>query len=100
MGFFGFARLRDVDACGSGVSVSSPAHLYAVGDLVTRDGSDLHLVEWLSDDRFAGMFRCVQAPAGRWTDEGATESNLTRRYSFVRTPGEDELGTLRSGLHD
>ncbi len=75
-------------------SLSRP---YGVGDLVTRDGTDLHLVEWVSKDWFDGEFRCVQAPALGWTVKGTVESNLTRRYSFVKTPSQEELRSFNEG---
>jgi len=64
---------------------------FALGDLVTRDGSDLHLVVDLTEDGYSGDFICVQAPTLGWIEVGETESNLARRYSFVRTPAPGEF---------
>lgn len=59
---------------------------FALGDIVTRDGTDLHLVTRLDDDGHSGQFLCVQAPRTGWISEGESESNLARRYSYVCTP--------------
>ena len=64
---------------------------FALGDLVTRDGSDLHLVTCLTEDGFSGDFLCVQAPDTGWISVGETESNLAWRYTFVRTPAPGEF---------
>lgn len=61
---------------------------FSVGDVVTRDGSDLHLVTYLTEDGFSGDFLCIRAPATGWIEVGETESNLARRYSFVRLLGQ------------
>ena len=85
-------RVLESDVLAAGVQRSQNAD-FALGDLVTRDGSDLHLVTYLTEDGFSGDFLCVQAPNTGWIAVGETESNLARRYSFVRTPapGEFEL---------
>jgi hypothetical protein len=51
------------------------------GDLVTRDGTDLHLVRDITDDGFSAEFVCVVAPETGWIREGESESNLCRRYT-------------------
>lgn len=59
---------------------------FAVGDFVTRDGSDVHVVESIDDDDSAYdtfTVRCVKAPASGWIDVGETEFNLMRRYRKV-----------------
>ena len=56
---------------------------FAVGDYVTRDGSDVQLVRDLTDDGFCGTFVCVVAPSSGWCAVGDDESNLCRRYSRV-----------------
>ncbi len=68
---------------------------YGVGDLVTRDGTDVHKVISLEPDGFAGEFVCVVEPALRgneetpWITLGDTQYNLCRRYSLVEEPGTD-----------
>jgi hypothetical protein len=56
---------------------------FAVGDYVTRDGSDVQLVKDLTDDGFCGTFVCVVAPSSGWCAVGEDEFNLCRRYSRV-----------------
>jgi len=54
-----------------------------VGDYVTRDGTDVHLVTYLTDDGTFGDFKCIREPSEKWTDVGDTESNISRRYTFL-----------------
>jgi len=56
---------------------------FAVGDYVTRDGSDLQLVESLDWDGYCGTFKCVVAPSSGWCEVGETEFNLCGRYKRV-----------------
>lgn len=56
---------------------------FAVGDYVTRDGSDVQLVKDLTEDGFCGTFVCVVAPSSGWCAVGEDEFNLCRRYSRV-----------------
>jgi len=58
---------------------------YRVGDFVTRGGDDLHEVLYLSEDGHSGDFKCVEEPENGWTKLGEVESNLARRYTFVRS---------------
>lgn len=67
---------------------------YGVGDYVTRDGTDIHIVVSLNSERAdAGEFRCVVEPAiyggdtDPWIRKGETEFNLTRRYDPVDYSG-------------
>lgn len=59
---------------------------YTIGDHVTRDGTDVHVVDYLSEDGFSGSFRCIVAPKSGWIDAGEVEDNLARRYSRVEPP--------------
>lgn len=63
---------------------------YGVGDYVTRDGTDVHIVISLNDKRAdAGEFQCVIEPAiyegtdEPWIKKGEIETNLTRRYDPI-----------------
>ena len=65
---------------------------YEVGDLVTRDGTDIH---WVVDhngspghapDGFTVV--CVKAPASGWIEVSEEEFNVCRRYEPV-APTED-----------
>lgn len=53
---------------------------YGIGDLVTRDGSDVHRV--IEEDDGYGCIRveCVVAPKSGWIKVGETELNLAGRY--------------------
>ncbi|MCJ2046337.1 hypothetical protein MKK58_17620 [Methylobacterium sp. J-078] len=71
---------------------------FAVGDLVTRDGTDVHrVVSHNGSDGHApdGMtVVCVKAPASGWTEVGEEEFNVCRRYEWVEpvecpAPGRD-----------
>lgn len=56
---------------------------FAVGDYVTRDGSDVQFVRELNEDGSCGFFVCVVAPSSGWCAVGEEEFNLCRRYSRV-----------------
>jgi len=56
---------------------------FKVGDIVTRDGTDLHRVTATSSDGQQINVVCIQAPSEPWCKIGDTESNLARRYSHA-----------------
>lgn len=57
---------------------------YGIGDLVTRDGTDVQRVISLDGDGAdTGEFECVKAPASGWCKVGEIEFNLTRRYAPI-----------------
>lgn len=60
---------------------------YEVGDLVTRDGTDVHRVVSHngSDGRAPDAFTvvCIKAPSEPWTEVGEEEFNTCSRYSPV-----------------
>lgn len=56
---------------------------FKVGDKVTRDGSDIHVVEAVEGDWGLIVVRCIKAPVSGWINVGETESNLPRRYTLV-----------------
>lgn len=58
--------------------------LWKAGDIVTRDGTDEHRINYFSWDRSMMEVECVKAPSQPWTEVGLPEWNLTRRYEFVR----------------
>lgn len=60
---------------------------FGVGDLVTRDGTDVQrCIDLQGDGADVGVFVCVVAPKPwadgepAWCAVGDTETNLTRRY--------------------
>lgn len=55
----------------------------AVGDYVSRDGTDVHLVQSLDSDAYHGSFVCVVRPSSGWCAVGEVEPNVCRRYSRV-----------------
>lgn len=63
---------------------------FEVGDLVTRDGTDIHRVvshngsPGYAPDAFTVV--CVKAPPGGWTEVGEEEFNVCRRYDWVEQP--------------
>jgi hypothetical protein len=63
---------------------------FEVGDLVTRDGTDIHRVVSHngSDDHAPDGFTvvCVKAPADGWTEVGEEEFNVCDRYEWVEQP--------------
>jgi hypothetical protein len=69
---------------------------FAVGDYVTRDGSDVQLVKDLTDDGFCGTFVCVVAPSSGWCAVGEEECNLCRRYTRVDFKPNDQVKPGRS----
>lgn len=67
---------------------------FEVGDLVTRDGTDIHrVVDHNGSDGHApdGMtVVCVKAPSGGWTKVGEEEFNVCRRYEWLDEAIEGE----------
>lgn len=54
---------------------------FSVGDVVTRDGTDEHLIYGV--DMNIDVI-CIKAPSLPWTKYGETESNSPWRYTLVR----------------
>ncbi len=54
-----------------------------IGDVVSRDGTDEHLVYHVNDAGDLIGVVCIKEPSSDWTKIGETERNLTRRYSFI-----------------
>lgn len=61
------------------------SHLWRVGDIVTRDGTDEHEIVGIGEDMLDLI--CIKEPDDKWIAVGERDSNLIRRYSFVR-PGD------------
>ena len=65
---------------------------FQVGDIVTRDGTDLQKVVEISDSGDLMLVECIRAPVGYrqedgtrgepWCEVGDQEWNLPRRYSY------------------
>lgn len=60
---------------------------YKVGDIVTRDGTDEHVIKDIDYDYMLVGVECTKEPRAEdgepWTKLGEYESNLIRRYSLV-----------------
>lgn len=56
---------------------------FKVGDLVTRDGTDVQRVLEVDDDYFCIKVECIRAPLSGWCRVGEIESNLSRRYDYA-----------------
>ncbi len=56
---------------------------FEVGDLVTRDGTDVHRVLYVQPDQHSMEVVCVKAPESGWCKVGDKEFNLCRRYDFA-----------------
>jgi len=53
---------------------------FCVGDIVTRDGTDLHRVIEASEIGDTIVVECTRAPYDGWCEVGELETNLARRY--------------------
>jgi hypothetical protein len=58
---------------------------FHVGDIVSRDGTDEHIVENVWRDGQMIEVRCIKEPEDKWIEVGETESNLARRYKKQNT---------------
>lgn len=93
-----------------------PSELWQVGDIVSRDGNDEQEILDFAGERDFISVKCVKEPpvseglSEPWCRLGDLETNLTRRYSFVR-PGlravtstlevrEDKDQPLQCGVED
>ena len=54
-----------------------------VGDIVTRDGTDKHIVEEIFYYNSMLTVKCILEPDDKWIKFEETESNLASRYSLV-----------------
>ena len=58
---------------------------FKVGNIVTRDGSDEHIVIEVEEDDFdIIVVKCVKEPVEQWIKLGEEERNLASRYDLVR----------------
>ncbi|MEW4459484.1 hypothetical protein AB1K42_15435 [Roseibium algicola] len=68
--------------------------VFKVGDLVTRDGTDIHRVVEVSNEGQTITVECVREPLGYLEEDGVTRSepwcrvgerefNMARRYQFA-----------------
>lgn len=62
-----------------------------VGDRVTRDGTDIHVVVSLLPDAHSGEFRCELAPASGWCKVGDVEFNLASRYRSLTVSADGSM---------
>ena len=64
-----------------GMTTESPG--FDVGDLVTREGTDVQRVAEMMEDGTCAVFVCVVAPADGWCEVGESEFNLCARYTKI-----------------
>jgi hypothetical protein len=64
---------------------------FQVGDIVTRDGSDLQRIISATDD--VVEVECVRPPRSRWCRVGERETNMAARYSYPADLLIDQLGS-------
>ena len=58
---------------------------FEVGDVVTRDGTDEHVVVDNDPEGWGNIkVRCIKEPSTPWIKVGEEEDNLPRRYALVR----------------
>lgn len=56
---------------------------FAIGDIVSRDGTDRQRVIYIDDEGYAMTVVCTKAPESGWCKVGDEEYNLCRRYDFA-----------------
>jgi hypothetical protein len=59
---------------------------FEIGDVVSRDSSDLHLVTNSSGDMISVV--CIREPTHKWATIGETEDNTSWRYHLVISRAE------------
>ena len=74
-----------------------PREPFQLYDLVTRDGSDVHVVTYLTEGGFSGDFECLVAPVSGWCNVGDVEHNVCGRYSFLY---DEQLARVEDLLPD
>ena len=62
---------------------------FQVGDIVTRSGDDEQVILSIDSDWFTMEILCIKA--GAFMPFGESESNLIRRYEFVRSAAEHSV---------
>lgn len=69
------------------VTIEPSMELWKVGDIVTRDGTDEHMIVEMcgSYQSDCMVVRCTKEPSRPWAKVGEEEENLLRRYSWVRS---------------
>jgi hypothetical protein len=83
------ARMADESMNGFNQSISEPETEFQQWDIVSRDGTDEHLIYEPVDDWGNISVVCIKEPkisegnTEPWTKIGETESNLARRYDFI-----------------
>lgn len=75
-----------------------PEEIFQVGDLVSRDGTDVQRVTKADDGYGCIIVVCVKAPVGGWCKVGDEEHNISRRYSFAGDVIESEAVRIAGAL--
>lgn len=72
-----------------GVELSFSQQAFMVGDIVTRVGDDEQVITNIDFDW--GMLEVLCIKPADWIGFGESESNLIRRYEFVRSSAEQSV---------
>lgn len=59
---------------------------WQVGDIVTRDGSDLQQILEMNEPKDLMNFCCIKEPSSGWAKIGDCEWNVPWRYDFEARP--------------
>ena len=71
---------------------------FQIGDMVTRDGSDVHRVTEIDAGYFCLTVECVKAPATGWCKVGDVERNLSRRYDYAGDIVDGEVTRIAGAI--
>lgn len=72
---------------------------FKVGNVVSRDGTDEHLVLEVNEYGLI-LVRCMKAPSSGWCKVGETEQNIPERYSLVYESYFEALGHEPNGFDE
>lgn len=59
-------------------------HIYEVGNIVSRNGSDEHIILEIDYRWMTLKVKCIKSPPDNYCQVGEEEDNLIRRYEFLR----------------
>lgn len=67
---------------------------FQVGDIVSRDGTDLHRITEVTDCGDAISVVCIRAPRDGWCKVGHEEFNMSNAYHYPRELTIDSVAEL------
>lgn len=67
--------------------IDVPINLWRVGNIVSRDGTDEHVIVGIygTEEPETIRVRCIKEPSTRWIKVGEIEDNLISRYKWLRS---------------